>query len=59
MPVFTFEMKFLITVSETRSFLRFLGDKLSYFFPQDEDLLMTPRGRMPREMIHGCKVDKA
>lgn len=59
MPVFIFEMKFLITVSETQSFLRFFGDNSAFCFPQMKDLLMAHRGRKPRQMIHGCKIDKA
>lgn len=32
MPIFIFEMKFLITVSDTQSFLRLLGDNSAFFF---------------------------
>lgn len=53
MPIFIFEMKFLITVSDTQSFLRLLGDNTAFFF-LDGDLLVAHRGRMSREMTHGC-----
>lgn len=59
MPIVIFEMKCLITVSEAQLVIpEAPWRQFSFCFFLDEDLLMAHRGRMPREMIHGCEVDK-
>ena len=59
MPIVIFEMKCLITLSEAQLVIpEAPWRQFSFFFSLDEDLLMASRGRMPREMTHGCKVDK-
>lgn len=60
MSIFIFEKKFLITVSETQLVIpEAPWRQFNFFFPLDEDLLVAHWGRMPREMVHGCKVDKS
>lgn len=59
MSIVIFEMKCLITLSEAQLVIPEAPWSQFSFFFLDEDLLMASRGRMPREMTHGCKVDKA